>query len=140
MTLPHLALEGDPARPLRAAGELGEEDRLAGATQAGQRPVRMERLLGDEGIELGQQPVAPGQVWRPDAVPGSERIGQLFGSMYRLGLGHGIYPLSCVVRPRDASGRRLGRVVHLKSTLPYCAPAGTRNQERLRAAFWIASR
>jgi hypothetical protein len=45
-----------------------------------------------------------------------------------------------MVRPRDASGRRLGRVVHLLSTLPYRAFAGTRNQERLRAAFWIASR
>jgi uncharacterized protein YndB with AHSA1/START domain len=45
-----------------------------------------------------------------------------------------------MVRPRDASGRRLGRVAHVKSTLPYCPPAGTRNKERLRAAFWIAWR
>ena len=43
----------------------------------------------------------------------------------------------------SAEGRRwapLGRLCTYWSTLPYCAPAGTRNQERLRAAFWIASR
>ena len=45
-----------------------------------------------------------------------------------------------LVRPRDASGRRLGRAVHLKIHTSLLRAAGTRNQERLRAAFWIASR
>lgn len=53
---------------------------------------------------------------------------------------------SCHKAPEDGSaeeaplGAASAEVVHLKSTLPYCAPAGTRNQERLRAALWIASR
>jgi hypothetical protein len=50
MALPHFAVEGDPTCLLRVRGELGQKHGLARAAQTGERPVRMERLLGDKRV------------------------------------------------------------------------------------------
>jgi hypothetical protein len=141
VTVAKLPFETDPSRGFATTGELAEKDGLAGAADSSQRPVRVGRVrLAQEALELGEQRVTPREVRRGDAVPWTKRVRELFSSGSWLGLRHVVYPLASDIGPRDADGRRLGRVVHLKSTLRYCALAGTRNQERLRAAFWMASR
>jgi hypothetical protein len=48
MAIAELALEGGPAGSLRAGRELGEQDRLPGAAQASERPVRVEGCFREE--------------------------------------------------------------------------------------------
>ena len=94
MTVAELSLETDPSGAFATTGELAEEDGLASAADPGQRPIRMGRVrFAQEALELGEERVTPRQVWGRDAVPWTERVGELFSSGSWLGLRHVTYPL-----------------------------------------------
>ena len=101
----------------------------------------MERLLGDKRVELSEQPITASQEGRTNAVARSERIRELFSWLGRRDLGH----RRVLVHLFDWAGERRWApprpwFAPVKPHLPYCAPAGTRNQERDRIAHWTVSR
>lgn len=77
MTLTQLSLECEPPRTLGPRRELVDKHCLARAPEAGQRPVGVQRSLIDERLELGNQAMTASEVRRGNAVPGSERVGDL---------------------------------------------------------------
>ena len=88
MALAEFAREGHPPGALGAGGELRRQHGLAGAAQACERPVRVQRAVDEEPFERLEQLVAAREIGRGDAVARTERVDEMFGCSC-LGCAHG---------------------------------------------------
>ena len=102
MALPDLALQGDPAGAFGPRCELGQEDGLAGAAQAGEGPIRVERTArrgsASNAASTGSRPARKG-----GATPLPGRNGLASCSVRGFGRSWSWDPrLRCVVSGRGA--------------------------------------